>query len=103
MINRLALRGEMELMGFVLQPLKNKLKIIPQFPHRKKWTRWELNPRPQLSTVYEKWQLIKENITVKYMLSIARTSSTSWMTNYTLPNLHGDAQVVLAVLFSSAY
>ena len=26
---------------------ENELNLIPYFHHRKKWTRWELNPRPQ--------------------------------------------------------
>ena len=35
---------------FVGQIPKIELKIMPYFTSRKKWTGWELNPRPQ---VYE--------------------------------------------------
>jgi len=29
------------------QLIKNELNLIPYFQHRKKWTGWDLNPRPQ--------------------------------------------------------
>jgi hypothetical protein len=34
---------------------------MPWFPRSKKWTGWELNPRPQLSTTYLKGRNVKEN------------------------------------------
>ncbi len=29
--------------------IKNELEIIPYFQHKKKWTGWDLNPRPKPS------------------------------------------------------
>ncbi|HKG72164.1 MAG TPA: hypothetical protein VKA87_09695 [Nitrososphaeraceae archaeon] len=34
---------------FVGQILKIEFKLIPYFQSRKKWTGWDLNPRPQLT------------------------------------------------------
>ncbi|MDQ3902316.1 MAG: hypothetical protein M3247_01495 [Thermoproteota archaeon] len=32
--------------GFVRQPVKNNLSLIPKFQHKKRWTGWwDLNPR----------------------------------------------------------
>jgi hypothetical protein len=33
--------------GFCPTIVKNKLNSVPKFPRGKKWTGWELNPRPE--------------------------------------------------------
>jgi hypothetical protein len=39
----------------------NEPDLMLWFPRSKKWTGWELNPRPQLSTTYLKGRNVKEN------------------------------------------
>ena len=72
---------------------ENKLKSIPYLYNRKKWTGWvDLNPRPQLAIAHVKWQLMKENITVKYMLTTAMSHATTATTKSDLSKRSNNNQ-----------
>jgi hypothetical protein len=56
---------------------QNELKLIPYLYHRKKWTGWDLNPRPQPAFLSQLCALSKEAAAIEIELYCSSTPTRS--------------------------